>query len=255
MAPKLCERCRRLQTKPAKGKGWTIHHGPAQQMLQRIDDSTIAAFITDPPYASGAGTMIGALAKSSTKYQNSESKKLPELDGDSMLPEAWSAMMLAVAHQMRRVAMPGADVLMFCDWRSLSRLIEVLGGAGFGLRGTATWNKGNAARPNRNGFRSQTELILHARAPGKLDRPSDVYLPGVFEHRTIQNGKLHMTQKPLELMRELVEIAPPGATILDPFQGAATTGLAAIESGRRYIGCESSAEYHAIATDRLRNRG
>ncbi|QDV26745.1 DNA-methyltransferase [Aureliella helgolandensis] len=254
MSATLCENCQRQQQPPATGPGWTVHHGAAQMMLQRIEAASVAAIISDPPYASGAGTLLGALAKSSTKYQNSESKKLPELDGDSMLPEAWSAMMLSVAHQMRRVAMPGADVLMFCDWRSLSRLIEVLGGAGFQLRGTATWNKGNAARPNRNGFRSQTELILHARAPGKLARPKDVYLPGVFEYRTIQKGKLHMTQKPLELMRELVELAPPGATILDPFQGAATTGVAAIESGREYIGCESSAEYHAIAVERLQNR-
>lgn len=43
----------------------------------------------------------------------------------------------------------------------------------------------------------------------------------------------------------------PGETILDPFAGSGTTGVAAVEMGRDFIGIEIDADYHAIAADRL----
>jgi site-specific DNA-methyltransferase (adenine-specific) len=62
----------------------------------------------------------------------------------------------------------------------------------------------------------------------------------------------HETQKPIDLMVELVRLfTDPGDLILDPFAGSGTTGVAAIRLGRRFIGWERDPKYHAIAVKRL----
>lgn len=63
---------------------------------------------------------------------------------------------------------------------------------------------------------------------------------------------MHITQKPVEVMQELVKICPPGGTVLDPFTGSGTTGVAALREGRRFIGVELSEHYADIAEQRLR---
>lgn len=62
----------------------------------------------------------------------------------------------------------------------------------------------------------------------------------------------HPTVKPLALMRWLVRlITPPGGLVLDPFTGSGTTGVAAIEEGMRFVGCEREDRFVAIASARL----
>jgi site-specific DNA-methyltransferase (adenine-specific) len=63
----------------------------------------------------------------------------------------------------------------------------------------------------------------------------------------------HPTTKPLSLMLELISLfTSPGDLILDPFAGSATTGLAALRLGRRFIGIERDPKYFRLACDRLR---
>jgi len=62
----------------------------------------------------------------------------------------------------------------------------------------------------------------------------------------------HPTVKPLSLMRYLCKlITPPGGTILDPFGGSGTTGIAAIKEGFHYILIEQQEEYCEIARKRV----
>ena len=60
-----------------------------------------------------------------------------------------------------------------------------------------------------------------------------------------------MTGKPTALLRQLVEVAPPGEMIVDPFAGSSTTGVACLELGRRCILIEQSIEYCEITKQRL----
>ena len=68
---------------------------------------------------------------------------------------------------------------------------------------------------------------------------------------TITNG--HPTIKPLKLMEYLVKLTatPTGGTVLDPFMGSGTTGLACKNQGRDFIGIEREAEYIEIAKNRI----
>lgn len=64
----------------------------------------------------------------------------------------------------------------------------------------------------------------------------------------------HPTQKPEELLRKLVLASSnPGDWVLDPFSGLGTTLVAAEQLGRRWLGCDLSAEYNEWATQRLRS--
>lgn len=69
---------------------------------------------------------------------------------------------------------------------------------------------------------------------------------------TETTGNTHPTVKPTDLMAYLLRlVTPPGGTALDPFMGSGSTGKAAIREGFRFIGCELSPEYMAIARARI----
>jgi len=65
--------------------------------------------------------------------------------------------------------------------------------------------------------------------------------------------KLHVSQKPVALMMWCIETARIGVgkTILDPYMGSGSTGVAALRSGRKFIGCEIDAENFEIACERI----
>ncbi|MGA2504407.1 MAG: site-specific DNA-methyltransferase [Anaerolineales bacterium] len=62
------------------------------------------------------------------------------------------------------------------------------------------------------------------------------------------------SQKPIGLIRELVEkYTNPGDTVFDPFMGSGTTGVACMQLGRNFIGCEIKPKYFAIAEKRIKD--
>jgi site-specific DNA-methyltransferase (adenine-specific)/modification methylase len=63
--------------------------------------------------------------------------------------------------------------------------------------------------------------------------------------------RYHPTQKPLEVMKWVIELCPKAETILDPFMGSGTTGVAAIQLGRKFIGIEREPKYFDIACKRI----
>ena len=65
-------------------------------------------------------------------------------------------------------------------------------------------------------------------------------------------GRIHVTEKSLPLMRDIVQICEPGGRILDPFAGAGTTILAAMREGYEAVGIEKTAAYYKLGSDRVR---
>lgn len=62
----------------------------------------------------------------------------------------------------------------------------------------------------------------------------------------------HPTVKPIKLMSYLITlVTPPGGTVLDPFMGSGSTGVAAIQSGFNFLGIEKEPEYFQIAEKRI----
>lgn len=70
--------------------------------------------------------------------------------------------------------------------------------------------------------------------------------------RAVLDGKEHPTQKPLQVMKVCIEQLPDDCrAILDPFMGSGTTGVAAVNLGRRFIGIEIDEHYFDIACRRI----
>jgi len=63
---------------------------------------------------------------------------------------------------------------------------------------------------------------------------------------------MHITQKPVALMRELVTLVPPGGVVLDPFAGSGSTGLGALAEDRRVVLFDIGESNAAITRERLR---
>ena len=79
---------------------------------------------------------------------------------------------------------------------------------------------------------------------------------GVYCFRDLSNAGItkdrkHPTQKPVSLMRWCLTHILDSQTILDPFMGSGTTGVACVKEGRRFIGIEKDPEYFDIAVKRI----
>jgi len=78
----------------------------------------------------------------------------------------------------------------------------------------------------------------------------EAYPPGVFECSPPANRE-HIAQKPIEVMRWVMQIVPEGSTVVDPFMGSGTTLRAAKDSGLKAIGIEVDERYCEIAAKRM----
>jgi site-specific DNA-methyltransferase (adenine-specific) len=72
----------------------------------------------------------------------------------------------------------------------------------------------------------------------------------VFKYGNPQN-RIHLTEKPLQLMRDVVKITEPRGRILDPFAGSGTTVLTAVLEGYTATGIEVSEAYAKLARERI----
>jgi site-specific DNA-methyltransferase (adenine-specific) len=114
------------------------------------------------------------------------------------------------------------------------------------------WNRlaGTAfARPDRPFQGAEGIAIMHARTPFIF--PSGAKR-AVWDSPTERIDRDHPTQKPIDLMLELVrDFTISGQTIFDPFAGSGTTGVAALRLGRCFLGLEQNPKHVAFARERL----
>ena len=86
----------------------------------------------------------------------------------------------------------------------------------------------------------------------KLVNPSDVLLFNVVPNR---RGKLHPTQKPVNLMEYFIKTyTNEGETVLDFAMGSGTTGVACKNLNRKFIGIELDENYYQIAKERIKDK-
>lgn len=235
---------------------WTLHLGDCLEYLRTLPDGSVDAVVTDPPYSSGGMVRGDRMMSTRDKYQSSDViVEHPTFTGDNRDQRSfgyWCALWLSEA---RRASKPGSMVCIFTDWRQLPTTTDVIQAGGWVWRGIVPWDK-VMARPMPGRFRAQAEyMVWGTNGPRDFSTEGEpVYGVGVFRHQTTPTDEReHSTQKPEGLLKDIVEVAcGPNTTVLDPFAGSGTTGVAAIRMGRNFIGCEISPEYHAIATRRLK---
>jgi DNA modification methylase len=228
----------------------TLYRGDSLRILSALPDACVDAVITDPPYSTGAFTLAGKGAASSDKYQKTGTKKYyPPVLGDSKDQRSFYRWAVLWLSECWRLCQEGAPVLVFTDWRQLPIVTDAVQGAGFHWRGVLVWHKASG-RPMLGEFRRDCEFIVYG-CKGRFVPHSRTCFPGTYSYAVNHLLKNHMTAKPDALLRDLIQIVPPGGTVLDPFLGGGTTARAASATGRKCLGIELSNEYTEIAVKSL----
>lgn len=215
-------------------------------VLKNIPDESIDLIVTDPPYKitsrGCSGTMGGY-------WKNEKAKKGIIFDNNNIsckdyLPEFY------------RVLKEKSILYLMCNNTNLQEMINVATETGFKFVKSLIWEKGNKICGRY--YMGCFEYILLFRKGG--DRPiNNCGTPDILKipikKLKDENGKnLHDTEKPVELMKILVENSSnEGEIVLDPFMGICSTGLSCQESNRNFIGIEIDENYFKIAQDRMFN--
>jgi len=232
---------------------FSLHQGDALSVLSKLPDDCVDAVITDPPYNSGGRTAKERTSRSAKqKYTSADAKhELADFTGENMDQRSYSFWLTQIMTEAHRLTKAGGAALLFTDWRQLPTTTDAIQAAGWLWRGVLAWHKPQA-RPQKGRFTQNCEFIVWA-SKGAIDGSRNpVYLPGMYSaSQPSGSQRQHITQKPVEVMRELVKISPPGGTVLDFCAGSGSTGVAALLEGRDFVGVEKTEHYASIATNRL----
>lgn len=144
-----------------------------------------------------------------------------------------------------------SKMYVFTNTVSFQEILNSATDVGFKLHNILTMIK-DTKMPNR-WYLKYTELVLFLRkgkAYGINDKTSRDYFFSVMPKK--KNGKLHITQKPLEPLEMFIKnSSQDGDTVLDLFMGSGSTGVAALNTNRKFIGIESYDEYFDISVKRI----
>lgn len=222
-----------------------IHQGDANLLLLEVPSGSVDAIITDPPYGTNDGR-----GKRQVKLARGDNVPF-EYEWDRDLPLQWFT-------EGFRVLKPGGSLMMFTDNLSVGTVWDALDAVGFRGRHLFFWYKPDAPPTPRQNFASAVESGVFAVKP---DGPFTWNGGGwthnhfVFKlaHKYIDGmTRFHPTQKPVPLMEALIALVTnPGDLVLDPFAGSASTGVAALQLDRRFLGFESDPDFAEIAARRL----
>ena len=207
-------------------------------VLKDVDDNSIDLVVTDPPYEVITGGKNGGV-KGKPSGILKENKQLME-----SIPKAdlWLS-------ECFRVMKDGTHIYIMTNTLNLTNYLNIINDVGFKLHNLLVWNKNNTT-PNR-WYMKNCEYVIFARKgfAKSINNPSS---QTVHNFDNIIGNKQHPTEKPVELMKLYVgNSSQVGDTVLDPFMGSGSTGVACKELGRNFIGVELDKQYFDIATKRI----
>jgi site-specific DNA-methyltransferase (adenine-specific) len=224
----------------------TLYLGDCLDVLPTL--GKVDAVITDPPYEAEAHTKGRRL--SGKQESGKRTLEYGALDFALMSDD------LRVKSSSLAAELCSGWMLSFCQAEAVSVWRDAHQAAGAKYKRAMVWLKPDGA-PQFTGDRPGMgyESIVASWCGTGRSQWNGGGRNGVFSHphRENNNPKQHMTQKPIGLMRELLQLfSNPQQTILDPFMGSGTTGVAAIQMGRKFIGIEREPKYFDIACKRIK---
>lgn len=235
----------------------TIYHGETLNILTSMEPQDIGCVIADPPYSSGGMFRSDRQGDPLTKYRG-----WSQADGKSSVPIsqpgsfagdsrdqrgylAWCSLWMS---QAWRISKATSQIFVFTDWRQLPTTTDAIQAGGWTWRGVLVWDKG-IGRPMKGRFRNHLEFVVWGSHGAMPEAQEDVYPSTLLRFAPPGTERVHVTEKPVTLLREMVSVAPAGA-ILDPFMGSGTTLRAGKDLSRNVIGIEIEERYCEIAAQR-----
>lgn len=208
----------------------TLYHGDALEILPTLRGE--CSMVTDPPYAIlGGGSSIAG--------------KGTEDAFDLQFFRVWFSEVLASSHVV--MASDGA-IWMTIDWRGAVAIEQAVARTPYRLAAVGVWDRGGLGM----GYalrKTYENFVLIAGEDWKRGAQDE---PDVWRHEWFPTSRTfgHQAEKPVPLMERAIKLCG-GKTILDPFMGSGTTGVAAIKSGKGFVGIEKDERYFEIAKRRI----
>lgn len=206
--------------------------------FKNIESESVDLIITDPPY-----TMTKRGKSCRPNY-------MPDSMGDNLfdyeLPDTkqWFS-------ECYRVLKNDTHFYTFCNTNDIRNYLNVAEEVGFKLHNIITMIK-DTHMPNR-WYMKYCELVLFFRKGNA--KPINDMGSTDFYHATMptqKEGKFHITQKPLDFIEMLVRNSSNETeTVLDPFMGSGTTGIASKNLNREFIGFEIDSKHFETARNRI----
>lgn len=205
----------------------TLYCGDARDILPTL--GKVDAVVTDPPYG----------------VVNRDSSGLRNLDKGAADIETHTEQ------EILDVLVLGETVYVWCGVEQVSAFRAGLVDRGYSTR-LCVWEKTNPSPMNGQYlWLSAIESCVFGKRSGAYF--SEFCKAPVFRGPS-ENKQEHPTQKPAWLMTRLVNASVKhGGTVLDPFMGSGTTGVACMNLGRKFIGVEINERYFDIACERIEN--
>lgn len=233
--------------KAVTGPGWELRLGNSLHDAWPECDHVI----TDTPYCEHVH------AKHRTnKTDGGKTNVKIEFDAFDSYARAMTAIKIALV--VRRWVLLFTDAETVGEWQDALRFARVIPSAKAGRESirpirVGTWHKPDAC-PQFTGDRpgQSTESVVIGHPPGRC-RWNGGGLPAFWSYPTRDGcSRIHQTQKPVALLERMMEqFTDPGDLVLDPFAGSASSGVAAIRSGRRWLGWEMDRAAFEAARRRL----
>ena len=234
-----------------------LYNGDCLEVMRSIADNSIDLVATDCPYkiVSGGCRKIPKDGERETSgiltHRHKDNKRTDWVDAvrtgkmfanndiefKDWLPDVY------------RVLKDKSHCYIMVNSRNLAELQKQAELAGFKFQNLLMWDKGNVT-PNRwymQGF----ECILMLRKGGAKNI-NNLGSSNILKVPNIIGNKTHPTEKPIDLMRILIENSTqPNEIVLDPFMGSGSTMIACLNTNRKGIGIELDKHYFDVATKRI----
>jgi len=230
---------RQLKQAPTK-EDIEVRHGDLTAILPVLDEARFDLLLADPPYGIRADS--GGFRSRSIHHHIYEDT-----------PEAARALLQCILTEGFRVCRPRANIFIFTDQQHFDWLCSAASAAGWvPWRRPIIWQKSKSeglAPWGRQGFRHVYEIIFFATKGqrGLIHSPIDI----LEARRVSRADRMHGAQKPVDLLRQLIECATMmGESVLDPCCGSGSTLQAMRQTKRKGLGIELNLEYYNIALTR-----
>jgi site-specific DNA-methyltransferase (adenine-specific) len=214
-----------------------IFRQDAVEWLGQLPAESVDLVVTDPPYESlEKHRAIGTTTR--LKHSKSSSNDWFAIFPNKRFPELFNAIY--------RVLRPNAHFYLFCDQETMFVARPALEGAGFKFWKPLVWDKRQIGMGYH--FRARYEFILFCEKGQR--QLNDLSLPDVIQCRRILRG--YPTEKPSQVSEILVKQSSlPGELVADPFMGSGSVGVAAISSGRKFLGTDIADLATTLSNERL----
>lgn len=241
---KRLEELGEIRAKSGRSQIVELLQGDCLEKFKNIQDKSIDLIVTDPPYRITAKGCAGSTGGMLRKQINMQGRVF---DYNNIKPVDY-------AKEFYRVLKDGSHCYVMTNHVNLINMLNTFTNEGFHFIKCLIWDKCNKIMGRF--YMSQFEYIMFFRKGKGIQinncGTSDILKIPNIKTKGEDKKNLHDTEKPVELMKILVENSSrPNDIILDPFMGIGTTGIACCQCERDFIGIEIDKKYFSIAKQRI----